>query len=154
MPTIIAPQSRSALRAAFAAGGTRAALSYLNSGTGFRFTSVYRFHADMLRAVCVFDRENPDESILPPDVPLSATYCLFQKVGGRFIRIDDALEDPALATHPARSEVRSYIGVPLRTIGGQVIGSACHFSLAPHREDADIELLETLSDLLAFPLDR
>lgn len=96
---------------------------------------------------CACSTEHPDELELPADVPLAATYFLFQKAGGRFIRIDDALHDPALSNRPARAEVRSYIGVPHRTIGGQVIGSACHFSLAPHREDADIDLLETLSEI-------
>ncbi|MEO8673300.1 MAG: GAF domain-containing protein [Tahibacter sp.] len=145
-----ATQSRAGLRAAFSEGGERAALQYLNSHTGFRFTSMYRFHGNLLRAICVFDRERPDELSPPPDVPLSATYCLFQKDGNRSIAIDDALQDPRLVNHVAREAVRSYVGVPLRDVRGAIIGSACHFSFEPHSEQVDLEMLETLSDLMGI----
>ncbi len=136
------------LRRVFAGGGAREALAFLNSLTGFRFSSLYRFDDATLRAITFFDREQPllDDC---ESVPVMASYCVFVRDSGASFRMADSRTDPRVSIHPKRGVVRSYCGVPLRDREGRMFGSACHFDYAPGPMlDQDAELLEMLADLI------
>lgn len=136
------------LRSHIATGDVRAALRYLNSLTRHRFTGLYRFDDPALHNLHIIDKLNPNlEST--PDVPLTATYCAFTRSNGALNAIEDALEDPRFADHPARREVRSYCGVPLLDEHGEVFGTICHFDYGVvDISDDTVHLLEMMAPLL------
>lgn len=82
-------------------------------------------------------------------MPITAGFCPFTLASGQPYAIDDTRADPALADNPAVRElgVVAYAGVPLRTAGGEPIGTLCALDYEP-REWGDEEL-ELLSDLSA-----
>jgi GAF domain-containing protein len=59
--------------------------------------------------------------------------------------IADALAEPWLDGHAARTDVRSYCGVPLAPAVGGMVGTLCHYDPLPHAHSE-----ETLGLLLAF----
>ncbi len=136
------------LSAAYADGGVRGAVAFLNSLTPHRFTSLYRFDGPTLRSVTFFDRENPDVESCE-DVPVEASYCVFVRDAAASFRIEDAAGDERVRNHPKRDTVRRYCGVPLLDQDGQMFGSICHFDFKPGRvADRDVELLEQMARLL------
>lgn len=140
--------ARTELRRVFAGGGARDALAFLNSLTGFRFSSLYRFDDATLRKITFFDREQPqlDEC---EEIPVMASYCVFVRDSGLPFRMADSQSDPRVALHPKRNVVQSYCGVPLRDREGRMFGSACHFDYGPGAMlDEDAELLEMMADLI------
>src|SRR3954447_20362354 len=99
------------LKSAFAKAGVRGAVAFLNSLTGHRFTSLYRFDGDTLRNITFFDRENPDIQTCD-DIPVDASYCVFVRDSGAAFMVPDAGRDERVRNHPKRATVQFYCGVP------------------------------------------
>ena len=128
--------------------GLHRSLGFLNLRTSHRFTGIYRFDAQVLRNVMLFDRQNPDLS-LGEDAPMKETYCSI--VGANvapFFTADARLEEQ-LAEHPARENIISYCGVVLSTDDGRTFGTLCHFDLLPQPIHIDeIPLMEAAAPLI------
>lgn len=140
------------LKKVFAEAGPRAAIAFLNSLTGHRFTSLYRFDGGMLRNITFYDRENPDIGNCE-DIPVMASYCVFVRDSGAKFMIAEAQYDDRVKGHPKQSTVQSYCGVPLLNREGKLFGTICHFDFKPGRiADLDIELLEYMGTLLQAQL--
>ena len=138
----------SELNSVFSAKGTRGAIAYLNSLTDHRFTSLYRFDADMLRSVIFYDREHPD-MLTCEDISVLASYCVFVRDSGAMFTTHEARCDTRLTNHPKQHTVQAYCGVPLLNQNGKMFGTICHFDFQPrHTADADVELLEYMAHLL------
>ncbi len=136
------------LKQAFAQGGPRAALAYLNSLTDHRFTSLYRFDDEVLRNVTFYDRERPDVDRCE-DLPVMASYCVFVRDSGAKFMTQEARGDQRLNNHPKQNTVQSYCGVPLLSNDGTMFGTICHFDFKPGRiADLDVELLEYMATIL------
>jgi hypothetical protein len=134
--------------------GLHAALALLNARTRHRFTGVYRFDPPMLRAVSLFDRENPTLR-LGGDTPMRETYCLFVGEAGAPFATDDAACDTRLIAHPARASVIPYCGVPLRSERGTCFGTLCHFDMRPRLAPvAELLLLEGIAPVVARAVTR
>lgn len=140
------------VRSALAKGGVHAALAVLNKGTDHRFTGVYRFDGEMLRNVCLFDRQNPT-SVVGDDAPLRETYCSIVGRGRVSFVSANTVDDARLTEHPARLSVQSYCGVLLRNADATPFGSLCHFDLLPVEPlDDALDLLEGVAPLITYLL--
>jgi len=136
------------LEKAFAEGGTRAAVAFLNSLTDRRFTSLYRFDNETLRSISFYDRERPELDTCE-DIPVMASYCVFVRHSGSTFMTSEARLDERVNGHPKQNELQSYCGVPLLDRKGNLIGSICHFDFKPGSISAlDVELMEHMAELL------
>lgn len=87
--------------------------------------------------------------LFSPDVPATATYCMFAMITQRNFSVTDSMNDSRLQDHVARAVVQAYCGIPLFNKTGLSIGSVCHFSLAPATSsDHDAYYLQTMAGLL------
>lgn len=123
------------------ADGPRAALAWLNARTRFRFTGLYHADPPLLRNVHLVDRENPTLNVSGEVCRLDETYCAITCVREAAFATTDATRDTRLVTHPARTSVISYAGVPLRLADGRAWGTLCHYDLRPRllsRREADV----------------
>ena len=133
------------------AEGTRAALYSVLRLTDYRFISVFRFQDGKATSAIHVDRE--DLSVVQAsEVPDTATYCCYVRDSrGAFVTAD-ALMDPRTSTHPAREVVRAYCGIPIMDPEGVLIGTLCHYDLAPKDpEQLDLELLLQVAHTLSAP---
>ena len=138
----------SEVKALISAGKLRDALALLNLSTEHRFTALYRFGGDTLHNLILVDRDDPTQTGMG-DIPMLASYCVFIRDASRPFDTADSLEDPRVAEHPKRNQIRSYCGVPLMDATGRVYGSLCHFDYRPLPVRPDtIELLEDVAPAL------
>lgn len=139
---------KSELKRIFNEDGPRAAIVFLNSLAGSRFTSLYRFDGERLRKIIFFDREYPEMDTCE-DIPVMASYCVFVRDTGAMFKTVDAKHDARVQNHPKQNTIQSYCGVPLLDREGKMFGSACHFDFKSGGiSDMDVELLEQLGYLL------
>jgi hypothetical protein len=110
--------------------GLHGALRVLNATTPYRLTGVYRFEADLVKSVVLFDRKNPELSV-GVDVPWNDSYCRLAAEDGRRCEISNSLADVRLGSHAAREAVQAYVAVLLKTPGGTPLGTLCHYDLKP-----------------------
>jgi GAF domain-containing protein len=138
----------SKLRTIVATDGPRAALIYLNSLCGHRFSALYLFDGDALRNLYFYDREQPEVETTD-EIPVTASYCVFVRQTGQLFHTSDALRDERVREHPKREKIQSYCGVPLLDRAGSMFGSICHFDVAPRIiSDEDVDLLEAFGRML------
>ena len=136
--------------AELAAGGTLAALRYLNSRTRFRYTGVYHAEPPVLRNVDLFDRENPHLNVAGGLNPLDETFCGIVCGTNAPFLTRDSLADARLSRHAARESVLSYGGAPIRLENGEACGSLCHFDVRPRLLSAgEMRVLEHIAPLFA-----
>lgn len=109
----------------------RSLLRDANRRTDFRFTSLFRFDGEALTSVWSYDRDNPTGDQFPTGVDVEGSYCVFVRANGGPFVVEDALDDPRVAAHPKKDQLRAYCGVPVRDGAGRVIGSLCHFDERP-----------------------
>jgi GAF domain-containing protein len=134
--------------------GMPAAVALLNSHTHCRFTSVYRFDADVLRNITFFDRLNP-ETDPPDDIPIEASYCVYVRDTRRPFHVADALYDLRVESHPKRQVIHSYYGVPLENELGDTFGTLCHFDVqAVPISEENISLMEAFAKMLRKHMGR
>jgi len=81
--------------------------------------------------------------------PLSHSFCQHVVISARPLIINDARNDPRVVGNLAISElgVVAYLGIPLVTLEGEVLGSFCVIDLTPR--DWSIDEVETMVDLAA-----
>ena len=142
-------QHRAALKAILRSQGIRAALQFINQLSPHRFTALYRFSDRNLINHFYYDRTNPAIT-RSPDNLLENSYCIFLKNSGKSFSLADSTSDDRVREHPKRMVILSYIGVPLITSAGDMIGSVCNFDPSPYPDNPlTLDLLETLAGLLA-----
>jgi GAF domain-containing protein len=125
-------------KARLQAEGLRPALAYLLGLTDYRFIALFRFQGDRANAAVFYDREHPDV-LRVDDVAANATYCCFARDARGVFATADAMRDPRLLSHVAREAVQAYWGVPVMTPEGDILGTLCHYDVAP-RETRQIDL--------------
>jgi GAF domain-containing protein len=94
-----------------------------------------------------YDRDG--EPAAPRETSLDVSYCKYVVMRDAPLEVSDATDDPLVEDNPATVEdgVRSYLGVPLRTAGGDVLGSFCVVDHRPrHWTDANRRELQALAD--------
>ena len=128
--------------------GLRPALAMLLSETDYRFIAIFRFEDGKANAAVFYDRDNP--AVLSVDeVPASATFCCFARDARGVFTTADAMLDPRLVDHVARTVVRAYCGVPLMTSEGEILGTLCHYDLVPRApEQVDLALMLQVASAL------
>ncbi len=85
------------------------------------------------------------------ETPLSHTFCQHVVTTGKFVRIVDARLDPLVRENPAVAElwVIAYLGVPIVTGDGFVLGSLCAISGQPREWRAeDLVMLKSVNAAL------
>ena len=93
--------------------------------------------------------EGPELWPSTPEMPITAGFCPFAVGAVDAYSIEDARVDPVLAANPAVDQfgVVAYAGVPLRTAGGEPVGTLCAIDYEPRRWSQDD--LGLLADLAA-----
>src|SRR5581483_7739438 len=130
------------------AHGVHEALRFLNNRTSHRFTGIYRFEGTALKNACLFDAET-SATTSGEEGPLLSAFCSIVGAFKRPFTTDDALRDDRLRDHPARGNVRSYCGVPLRRPDGRLVGTLCHFDVVPCDVPvAEVALMEAAAPLI------
>lgn len=83
------------------------------------------------------------------ETPLSHSFCKHVVEDGQAFSVEDASTDARVSSNPAVGEygVRSYLGMPLRTRDGMVLGSLCVFEMQPRKWSEEDQ--GRLSDLAA-----
>ena len=159
VPTLIGPSGQvnstavafSVFKKLLDTEGPRAALYSVLRLTDYRFISVFRFKDGKATSAIHVDREDL-AVVQASEVPDTATYCCYVRDSrGAFVTAD-ALIDPRTSTHPAREVVRAYCGIPILDPEGVLIGTLCHYDLAPKDpEQLDLELLLQVAHALCAP---
>jgi hypothetical protein len=126
-----------------------AAMRWLNHRVPYRFTAIFAFDHDMLRNICLVDKQ--DQKITNcPDLPITASYCMYIHRSGEPFSVEEAWQDRRVASHPKRATVQCYYGIPLYGVTGQMVGTVCHFDSTPVRVPEDVATeLDDLVSLIA-----
>jgi GAF domain-containing protein len=136
-------------KATLEADGLRGAVRWLNDRVPYRFTAIFAFDGDMLRNICLVDKE--DQAITNcSDQPITSSYCMYIHKSREIFSIEEALVDARVAVHPKRATVQCYYGIPLFDSAGKMLGTVCHFDYTPIRVTEDIAtVLDDLGPLIA-----
>jgi GAF domain-containing protein len=136
-------------RETFQQEGLWTALRWLNEQAPYRFTAVFRFDRDMLRNVCLVDKQNAHVR-RGPDQPITDSYCIYiHRTGERFC-LEGSLTDSRVERHPKRRHYQCYYGVPLFDRDNRLIGTVCHFDTEPVKvTDSVVTTLDDLAELIA-----
>src|ERR1700685_1928715 len=94
------------------ADGLRAAMRWLNDRVPYRFTAIFAFDGDMLRNVCLIDKENKSISTCS-DQSITESYCMYVHRSHKRFSVQETLLDSRVATHPKRTTVQCYYGITL-----------------------------------------
>jgi len=130
--------------------GLREALGNLLKRTDYRFIGIWRFENGKANAAVHFDREHP-EITTSQEVPDTATYCCYVRESGQPFKTPNTLVDERVASHPAKSTVQSYCGVPVMDSSGNILGTLCHYDLVPRdTEQVSLELMMSVASYLAL----
>jgi hypothetical protein len=131
------------------ADGLRAAMRWLNDRVPYRFTAIFAFDGDMLRNICLIDKENQNIAHCA-DQPITESYCMYIHRSGESFSVEKALLDKRVAVHPKRESVQCYYGIPLFGSEGKILGTVCHFDNTPVRATDDVAtVLDDLAPLIA-----
>jgi GAF domain-containing protein len=145
LTTGIAEQFKTTL----AAGGLDAAMRWLNDRVPYRYTAVFAFEGEMLRNVCLIDKENPNITNCS-DQPITESYCMYIRRSRERFNVEQALLDKRVEQHPKRRNVQCYYGIPLFASEGEMLGTVCHFDSMPLRVTESVaEALDDLAPLIA-----
>jgi GAF domain-containing protein len=134
-------------RAAIQADGLWAAMRFLNDRVPYRFTAIFAFNGDMLRNICLVDKQNADVTHCP-DQPIADSYCIYIHRSGERFTVEEAMLDTRVEGHPKRCSYQCYYGIPLLGSNGNLLGTVCHFDSGPVRVTEDV--VEGLDDLASF----
>ena len=107
------------------ADGLWAGLRWLNDRVPYRFTAIFAFDGDMLRNICLFDKENQSTTKCS-DQPITESNCLYVRRSGERFSLEEASLDKRVALHPKRQSVQCYYGIPLFDSEGKMLGTVCH----------------------------
>jgi GAF domain-containing protein len=131
------------------ADGLWAAMRWLNDRVPYRFTAIFGFDGDMLRNICLVDKEN--QSITKcSDQPITESYCMYIYRSGELFSVHEAPLDGRVAGHPKRQSFQCYYGIPLFNSKGKMLGTVCHFDKMPVRVTEEVANgLDDLAPLIA-----
>ena len=139
------------------ADGLWAAMRWINDRVPYRFTAIFAFDGDMLRNICLVDKQNAD-IINCPNQPITDSYCIYIHRSGERFSVEEAILDRRVDGHPKRRSYQCYYGIPLLGPDGKLLGTVCHFDSAPVRVTEDVvAVLDDLAPLIAaaaFPEER
>jgi GAF domain-containing protein len=128
--------------------GARSVLIYLNELAPHRFSAMFRFEGSRLKSVCFYDRERPELDSCP-EIPITTSYCVFVRNSEQTFSTVDSHTDNRVTGHPKQFEIRSYVGVPLLDVSGEMFGTICHFDMLPQTINSqNIELMEAVGTIL------
>ena len=74
-------------RATLKSDGLRGAIRWLNEGVPYRFTAIFAFDGEVLRNVCLVDKEDPLVTTCA-DLPISESYCIYVRQSMRPFSLD------------------------------------------------------------------
>jgi GAF domain-containing protein len=135
--------------AALRTQGLFAAMRWLNAQVPYRYSAVFRFDGDILRNVCLIDKENPN-TFTCDDQPITNSYCMYVRRSGESFSVEETLKDSRVEDHPKRRTVQCYYGIPLFGGNGQMLGTVCHFDISPIRVTEEVaSALDDLGPLIA-----
>jgi hypothetical protein len=136
-------------RATLKSDGLRAAIRWLNEGVPYRFTAIFAFDGDMLRNLCLVDKEDSLVTTCA-DLPITESYCVYVRQSMRPFGVEEARKDKRAEGHPKRSSFQCYYGIPLFGREGALVGTVCHFDIEPIRVTDDIAgVLDDVGPLIA-----
>jgi GAF domain-containing protein len=131
------------------AGGLDAAMRWLNDRVPYRYTAIFAFDGEMLRNICLIDKENSKITNCP-DQPITESYCMYIHRSREFFTTEQASLDKRVEGHPKQRNVQCYYGLPLFDSNGKMLGTVCHFDHMPVRiTEAVAEALDDLAPLIA-----
>jgi diguanylate cyclase (GGDEF)-like protein len=85
------------------------------------------------------------------EVPREDSFCRYVVDYEEAVIVQDATKDARFAQHPAvtgESHIRFYVGVPLMTKGGHIIGTVCAIDRKPRSfSTKDLAILQELADV-------
>jgi GAF domain-containing protein len=119
------------------ASGLWAAMRWLNDRVPYRFTAIFAFDGDVLRNICLIDKENQNIANCS-DQPITQSYCMYVYNSGALFSVEEAPLDERVAVHPKRQSVQCYYGIPLYGDDGQLLGTVCHFDSMPMRVTEEV----------------
>jgi GAF domain-containing protein len=129
--------------------GLRAAMQWLNDRVPYRFTAIFAFDGDMLRNICLIDKENQDTATCS-DQPITESYCMYIHRSHETFSVEETLLDGRVTLHPKRQSVQCYYGSPLFDSKGRILGTVCHFDNMPIPVTEDVAtVLDELAPLIA-----
>ena len=79
------------------ADGLWAALRWLNDRVPYGFTAIFAFDGDMLRNICLIDKENQSTTKCS-DQPITESYCLYVRRSGERFSLEEASLDKRVAS--------------------------------------------------------
>jgi hypothetical protein len=86
------------------AGGLWAAVRWLNDRVPYRFTAIFAFDGDMLRNICLVDKEN-EKITNCSDQPITESYCMYIHRSAERFSVEEASRDMRVAVLPKRRNV-------------------------------------------------
>lgn len=95
----------------------------------------------------------------PFSVPREESFCQYLQGSNEILQVEDARDDArfaALAAVKGTPKVRYYLGAPLRTAEGMILGSLCMFDVAPRAAQPEERLLvlQQLANLASQHIER
>jgi GAF domain-containing protein len=127
--------------------GLWAAMRWLNTKVPYRYTAIFAFDGDMLRNVCLVDKQDPT-IMRCGDQQITDSYCIYIHQSREMFSVEEAGSDLRVRDHPKRSRYQFYYGVPLFASDGKLAGTVCHFDVDPIRVTAAV--VSALDDLATF----
>jgi hypothetical protein len=132
-----------------AVGGLRAAMQWLNDRVPYRYTAIFAFDGEMLRNICLIDKQNLDITKCS-DQPITESYCMYIRRSRESFQVEQAGLDERVEGHPKRRSIQCYYGIPLFDADGKILGTVCHFDSMPVRVTETVaEALDDLAPLIA-----
>lgn len=119
------------------AGGLLPAMRWLNDRVPYRFTAIFAFDGEMLRNICLIDKQNQNITNCS-DQPVTESYCMYIHRSGESFGVEEALQDERVAGHPKRQSFQCYYGIPLFDAKGKMLGTVCHFDSMPVRVTEEV----------------
>ncbi len=136
-------------RATVAADGLWAAIRSLNAASPYRFTAIFGFDGDLLRNVCLVDKEDLTVKNCA-DQPITESYCIFIQRAAEPFSVEYALRDKRVNGHPKQRSYQCYYGIPLVGRNGKLLGTVCHFDKEAIPLSADVVMsLDDLAPVIA-----
>jgi GAF domain-containing protein len=129
--------------------GLWAAMRWINDRVPYRFTAIFAFDGDMLRNICLIDKENQNITTCS-DQPITESYCMYIRRSRERFSVEESSLDKRVAGHPKRQNVQCYYGIPLFGSKGEMLGTVCHFDSLPVRVTEEVATaLDDLATLIA-----
>jgi hypothetical protein len=136
-------------RATIAAEGLWAAMRSLNAISPYRFTAVFSFDGDLLRNLCLVDKEDANVKSCA-DQSITESYCIFVQRSRAPFSVERAMQDERVDGHPKQPSYQCYYGIPLVGRDGKLLGTVCHFDQETVPVSGDVVMaLDDLAGVIA-----